>query len=137
MKIPERTKRYHLVLAEVSALVNTVLAIILYSQDNLNSDKTNGMMYAGLILLPFGLFLTATNAYSSTTCDGIDNVIMYILAAIPSIVYIVVLFAKNVWFGVIMLLCFLLECALVPVIEYRWRIVNKIKAHFKKKQNNK
>ena len=136
MKIQQKTKLYGFILKEISLFLNGILYFLLRY---FATEEWSNVRHIW-VLIPSAIFITVFAIFDYINYDQrtqYNQNRMNVLFFAASSILCIGAFLIKINYGIIMLCCFFLECALIPVIEYRWRIVNKIKAHFKKKHNKK
>lgn len=136
MKIQHKTKLYGYIFKELFLFVNSTLYFLFRYFE---TKESNNLRYLW-VLIPLAIFTTVFAVFDYRNYDRRTEYrhnIMTILFFAVSTFFCIASFVLKIKYGIILLCCFLGECAIIPVIEYRWRIVNKIKAYFKKKQNDK
>lgn len=133
MKTQEKTKKYYIMLSWASCLVNELLTILFCAIDSDGLRKN----IPTLMVLAFLAALSIRGAVNSLRINFFSIAVVYIETGVISLLCAKLLFTKKPLYGIILLICVAIEASLIPVIKYRWKIVNKIKAHFKKKQKNK
>ena len=133
MKIQEKTKTYYILLSRASCAINALLTALFCA---INSESL-GNILPTLIVMAILIIISIRGAVNALRTDFFTIVSLYVEVGLISLLCTILLFTKNPLYGIILLICIAIEASLIPVIKYRWKIVNKIKAHFKKKQKNK
>ena len=133
MKIVDKTKALHYIWSQISITVNLFLACLFLFLKFPEIFKWWYFAFLPLVLF-LGVISVPTFGYNKTgNSEFIDEYIVAFLLSILMTIFAFVII--GILCGILLILAMLLEGCVIPIIQNRYRIINKIKAHIKKNKN--
>ena len=137
MKIQDKTVMYKHLVRDEGFLMNILLLLCFMNarKGHVNFWIIVGSLVVIMVIAPWFLRLRyrGDNKEYNAFYYKYDAVFFLLF----SVAQIVAGFILGALYGMIILACFFIEIALIHVVEYRWKIANKIKAACKKKSVGK
>ena len=134
MKIVDKTKALHYIWSRLSITVNLFIACLFLFLKF--PEIFEWWFFAFLPLAVLGMIYLPPYDYSKTS--NFEIISEYIAVFFLSIVMTVIAFVIiGILCGILLILAMLLEGCVIPIIQNRYRIINKIKAHMKRNNSKK
>ena len=136
MKIVDKTKMLHALWAWLSLTINVFITCLFLF---FNFPKTFVWQY--FLIVPIGtLVIALLEVYGESYAhlSRTDIIAEYVGCIFLSILMTIFAFVIiGILCGILLILAMLLEGCVIPIIQNRYRIINKIKAHMKRNNSKK